>query len=400
MIFVGSLIRKEEEKVILNKSLIGLSFADNLLQRNIIEGIEHNIGTSITIVNTPNMGSFPKKNRVLFRKSKKWPNTAGSVNHEVGFVNLPIIKHLFIFINLRNKLFAIINENKKHNDLIIYSTYLPFLLAAYTIPKRIKITLVATDLPEYYFHSNIGRINKAILKVYNKIVYRCLKRIDKFVLLTEAMKKPLDVGDKPYIVVEGMIKMDTELNVNRNPEIIGNNKKIVMYSGGLHFDYGIMTLLQAFQMIEGENYELWICGSGEAEDEIKRFSRSDSRIIFYGYVDHMQNLELQSKATVLVNPRESEEQYTKYSFPSKILEYMKSGKPVIMHKLSCIPDEYDPYVVYFPENSVKTVSDTIIKICEMNPESRKKLGESAKKYVEDNKNCFEQTAKIVKLIKK
>mgnify|MGYP003303651866 CR=1 FL=1 len=44
--------------------------------------------------------------------------------------------------------------------------------------------------------------------------------------------------------------------------------------------------------------------------------------IFTGKIDRSQVLALQRSATVLVNPRRNNEEYTKYSFPSKTMEYL------------------------------------------------------------------------------
>ena len=63
------------------------------------------------------------------------------------------------------------------------------------------------------------------------------------------------------------------------------------------------------------------------------------RIEFLGMLPRTDVLELQSKATILVNPRQPVGDFTKYSFPSKTIEYMASGTPLLMYKLPGIPEE-------------------------------------------------------------
>ena len=48
---------------------------------------------------------------------------------------------------------------------------------------------------------------------------------------------------------------------------------------------------------------------------------------------------------ILVNFRSPNEELTKYSFPSKILEYISSGSLVLSTRLLGIPDEYFSYIV-------------------------------------------------------
>lgn len=98
-----------------------------------------------------------------------------------------------------------------------------------------------------------------------------------------------------------------------------------------------MNLIDAFQQIKDPNYELRICGVGDSEDAIKAAAQKDERIHFWGKLPREQVLEWQSKATVLVNPRQNNEEFTKYSFPSKTMEYLSSGVPLVAYKLDGIP---------------------------------------------------------------
>ena len=64
-----------------------------------------------------------------------------------------------------------------------------------------------------------------------------------------------------------------------------------------------------------------------------------------GQVSLNEARALQKTADVLVNPRLNEGEYTKYSFPSKTMEYLSTGRPVVCYKLDGIPDEYDKHLM-------------------------------------------------------
>lgn len=55
----------------------------------------------------------------------------------------------------------------------------------------------------------------------------------------------------------------------------------------------------------------------------------DRRIQYLGSIPHDEILQLQRTASLLVNPRTPEGIYTKYSFPSKTMEYLASGTPTL-----------------------------------------------------------------------
>ena len=109
-------------------------------------------------------------------------------------------------------------------------------------------------------------------------------------------------------------------------------------------------------------------------------------------------LILQKQATVLVNPRQNNEEFTKYSFPSKTMEYLASGVPVVAYKLDGIPDEYDEYIRYVPDNSPETLAKVLMEVCELSGEERQGLGEKARKFVLVEKNKVAQTKRILDFI--
>ena len=118
----------------------------------------------------------------------------------------------------------------------------------------------------------------------------------------------------------------------------------------------------------------------------------------FGYVPKKTINELQQKATILVNPRQNNDEFTKYSFPSKTMEYMLSGKPVVMYKLDGIPDEYDNYLTYVNGNDATSFADTMTKICDLTDTEREKIGNAAREYVKEKKNSVAQTKKIIDLM--
>lgn len=58
-----------------------------------------------------------------------------------------------------------------------------------------------------------------------------------------------------------------------------------------------------------------ICGIGDSEKAIREAAEKDFRISFLGQLPRSEVLEWQKQATVLVNPRQNNEEFTKYSFP-------------------------------------------------------------------------------------
>ena len=385
-------------KKILELSNSGVSNAANTFQWNLLNGLNNT--TSIDIINILPVGTYPKHYKRLFLKTNKWMWKENKDNLEIGAINIPGLKQYLIYKKVKKEIKTRLSNSKRVSNIVIYSTYLPFLKAVYKLDRRVKITLIVTDLPEFYDLSKVGILRKILRKIYNYFIYKYLSRIDSFVLLTEQMKKPLKVGERQYIVVEGIADTENIDESNDNLFYKKNDTKIILYTGTLHYQYGIKSLLEAFMLIKNNDYELWICGSGEAEDEIKKLLFEDKRIKFFGFLAKDEVKKLQQKATVLVNPRPNEGEYTKYSFPSKTMEYMTSGKPVIMYKLDGIPDEYDEYLYYFNGTSPENIATKILEVCEQSEQELILFGQKAKHFVADNKNEIIQAKRILNMILK
>lgn len=386
MIFLGCLFDRKNEAEYLKKSRLGLSNAANTFQWNLIEGLKAN-GEKVTVINALPVGTFPRCYRQLVLQDRVWEHD-GEANYEVGCVNIPFIKQFQRYRRVKKLL-----KNTTDTDIIIYSAYEPFLRAAYKLDSRYTVTAVITDLPAYYDLGKTSSIWRLLRKWNNKKVEKYLSRVDKFVLLTEQMREPLKVGDKPYTVVEGICSGEASVS----PEFDEDEKRI-LYTGTLHRRYGIMSLLEAFSMIEDDSYRLWICGGGDSRDEVIAAAEADPRITFYGYVTKEQVGELQQQATVMINPRANTEEFTKYSFPSKTMEYMLSGKPVVMYKLDGIPDEYDRYLYYIEGNSPAAIKEAILSVCNMTADERREFGAAASRFVAENKNSKRQGKRIIELI--
>ena len=195
--------------------------------------------------------------------------------------------------------------------------------------------------------------------------------------------------------MEGIVDVDT---MDKSDVVAVDGKKVILYTGTLRKIFGVMNLVNAFQMIPDKDVELWICGSGDSKGAIEQAAAKDCRIKFWGLVDSKTALEMQHKATILVNPRTSEGEYTKYSFPSKTMEYLL-GRSVIINHLPGIPEEYYDYA-YTPKNeSVEAFADCIMDVLHMNQKAREDRADAGRRFIIEKKNSKMQMERVLNLIK-
>lgn len=399
VVFLSGLFPKNAELEIINNSIGNIQLAANNLQWGIVEGLDANLEKPVKIINSLYIGSFPKRYKKLnidtFDFSHINDDSLEDIN--VGFLNIPGIKNVSRYLSLKPYLRKWAKSKNTDKKIVIAyamtSTFTHLLQYVKKYNKNVKTCLIVPDLPQYMNLTNESKIYNILKSIEIRSIKYDMEYIDSYVLLTKYMQQVLNIK-VPSIVMEGI---STNLFENVPSFEKEEGIKTILYSGGLTEKYGIIDLIQAFQRLSDENYRLIICGSGSAEPDIKKASLKDKRIIFKGLLNREEVFKLQKFATVLVNPRTNNEEYTKYSFPSKIMEYMSSGTPVIAYKLDGMPREYFDYI--YPVNNHS--DGLLLAIREVMSKSEKELREKgfkAKEFVLNQKSSFKQAERILKLI--
>lgn len=291
------------------------------------------------------------------------------------------------------------NLKIKEKTILTPFNYTPLSLGIYLAAKLmgIKRLNVFTDLSSDIINQKRQKdmiwVKKCLLPFYLKLINFVEKNYDMYILFTEEMNKKVNPKNKPYLVLEGIYNNQLDLKHLKK-------EKAIMYAGTLAYEYGIKNILDAFEQLENSDLQLWIFGDGDMKDYIKELSVRDKRVKFFGFQAHNKVFEYEKKATLLVNARNPEDEYTFYSFPSKTFEYMVSGTPFLTTKLKGIPEEYYKYVFTIDEYNVESLKQKMEGILSINQEKLDELGEDARRFILENKNSLVQSAKIIHKIQK
>ena len=392
IIYLGSIYPKWQYNELVRRKQF-VDYPANVFQYSLLKGLVDHFH-DLQIVTSPVIRARYSIVKDLCSKTIfSHMNSSSRDDVYVGTIPIPgvqLIAELWrVYWELRKK----IELSNNKDILIVYALHSPFLLAATLLRKKIHCTcVVVPDLPEFMTgHSNLLRmVGKRIDRV---IINFCIRRLDCFVLLSKYMRDKLPIKDKPWVLLEGIY--DTS---NIPEDIERCQERVIFYGGSLSKRYGIIELLEAFRGIENENYRLWICGDGDGKEYVIRMTEEDYRIKYLGIVSHDEVLALQQRATVLVNPRSSSGDYTKYSFPSKTMEYLASGTPTVMCHLPAIPAEYDDYIYYITDETAEGIRCKLLEVCAKSQQELDEFGRRASEFVKKEKSAFTQTKKMADLI--
>lgn len=385
ILFIGGLFSPKQQKEVQENSITMPNMAANVHQWNIIRGLRGDVD----IINPLFLGNYPKEYKKAFISRKKWSHKKGSYNVSPSTINLFGVKQLYRLITLSGEIMKWIKRNHDDAIIVVYSMNTSFLysLKIAMLLSNIKIPtcLIVPDLP-YFYINNKGKngIYRFLKKIDWKLMLGSLKNIDGFVLLTEQMKDMLRIDDKPYMVSEGICSME-KTTIHKNIQ-----NKSFTYTGTLDKEFGVIELVRNFLQCAEPDWILNIAGGGNAKKEIEKYAKQDARIHFHGVLTNEKAKTLQCKSRILINPRSSDEEFTKYSFPSKTMEYLKSGRPVLMYHLPGIPKEYDQYLQYFEDTTDIAFQNGMISIMEKSNEELDEIGECGHNFVVDKKNASVQ----------
>ena len=258
-------------------------------------------------------------------------------------------------------------------------------MAAARLRRRPCVGIV-TDLPDML---GGGGFSKGLA---NFVIRHCTG----YVLLTEAMNGYLNPKGKPYVILEGHADIAME---RKTPDPEKKIKpRVCLYAGGVSQRYGLDNLVEGFLRANPANAELHIYGPGDYVPRLRDIAWQDSRVVYGGMLLSSQIVDKEMEATLLVNPRPTDEEYVKYSFPSKTMEYMASGTPVLTTVLPGMPREYHPYVYLIEDESAQGVADALKQVLEHSDEELFEKGRRAREFILREKNNVIQAGKILHML--
>ena len=387
---------------ILAKSKSGVQFAADALQKSIVSGLLKNY-SNLDIINLPYLLPWPKcyseiQSPDSFRETHCNNGTERYTLENWQFLNIPVIRFIDRYRITRRALYQYCKKNENEEIFVlIYAISTPFIKAAVDVKKsfpNLKIIQIAPDLPQY-MSENDGALRSALKKMNQKLLRSLYRKTDGFVILTKCMAEQLVTDNQPYTVMEGIYNPADD---KFSDSIVSTEIKRIVYTGTLARRYNIMDLIESVQNLERNDFVLEIYGDGDTKQEIIDISRKDPRIKYCGILSRNEILKVQRQAFLLVNPRKGHEEFTKFSFPSKTMEYLASGTPTLINRMKGIPDEYYEYCFCCDDDNNASFAKKIEQILDMDWTQLRQFGDTARNFVLTRKNPVVQTQKIANLI--
>lgn len=316
-------------------------------------------------------------------------------------IKIPGIKYISYFFET---IFQLLKWNKKikKKKRVIFVTvnFIPVTAAILALKKVLgyKTVAMVSDLSrDLYADARISRMSffkRIIIPAYARLGEKIENSYDAYIFLSEGMNY-INKKNQPYIIMEGIYNDNQKMDIE-NPF----SEDTLIYAGALNEKYGIDKILEVVNKIKNPKMKLEIYGDGPCKNLVLEASKKDERIKYCGFVSRDELFKRMKNAKLLLNLRNPKLEYTKYSFPSKMFEYMASGVPVITTRLEGIPKEYYQYTFAVDSYNTEEIAENIERILKMDPQSLRLKGKAAQEFILSEKTYRTQAQKVAKLLKK
>lgn len=255
-------------------------------------------------------------------------------------------------------------EDFHSNDFVIVTdtVRLSILSAARKIATEygVKIVGMLTDNPD---NLSFGK------KSYSLRLKRNTRALDGYLALSEGLVQVFN-GEKPSYVFEGLVD---------SPDVFKKDPiyDYYFFAGALYERYGVKTLVDAFHESNIKS-KLIVAGSGPLAKYIEHLSYDDYRILYLPQLPREKILGYERNAIVNINPRPLDPKLDNESVPSKLIEYLSNGVPVLSTKF---PKLYGPFkddVYWIEETTFNGMKQALESFEQVDREEAKRKAYTAK----------------------
>lgn len=388
---VGTLVRDELRFHGPAFNRAGQMFQDELAAGLVAAGLD------LTVYSVEPVPAWPRSRR-LFVRSGSVQSRSGLLVHLLPFVNAQPAKAVTAGLSLIPSL-LVWAWRHRHRPRVILCINLtmppgifPLFVARVTRSKAVASVLdvwkpggLVPDTWQWRLDFRLQR--------------RLIPRFDGLMVVSEAIAEDFAPGRK-VCRVEGGVAPDrfTRAPRTRAPRPDGQPFRVVL-AGTLERFNGVEVTLEAFARLPG-GYELVVAGKGSLEGIIREHAARDRRIVMRGFLAFEDVLDLYWTADLVLNMRLTDAVDTRYFFPSKLMELLASGTPVLSTCTGPVATEYGQVAYLLQEETPGALAERIQAIAAIPFDERRAFGERARTFMLAEKTWRRQAGRLADYLRR
>ena len=367
------------------------SVAGNASQARLIRSLQTNGVAVDEVISFVPVPSFPRSRRVWQRR------TSGTVEG-VRTVLLP-------FLNVIPAKIACLGwgvfqgvarwswRNRRRTRIVhMYNVDRPPGLFAYAAARLTgaavtaslyDVGTVSSDEPHTLWHRLAHRLSRWLVP-----------RLDGRVVITPAIERDF-AGGQPCLLVDGGV---SEAWLDRfevaPPASSDPGTCVFLLAGTLWEVNGARLALDAFERLREPGFRLLVTGRGPLQAVVEAAAARDARIQYLGFLGQDDFPGVYARADVLLNIRLTQSGADPYNFPSKLHEYLATGRVVISTPAVHIREEYGGFCLMLEREDADALAELMRHAARMPAGEREAIGRRARAYMRAEKTWTAQGRRI------
>ncbi len=372
------------------------SRAGFLFQNNLLRWLTH-VGVPPSLV-------LSQRPYQAYPRGDRWWVPSGRTCLEHGtrvellpFINVPVLRQMCVGLGVLWRLWRWSRAGGGTARRVVYTYNLSepagvfTLLAARLIGAKALVSLNDVNIPGQTVPNSLA------FKFDFWLHRQLLPRFDGVVVVADRMAADFAAG-VPWIRMEGAV----------TPELLDRAQTVAPRATRAHFTIGavgsldpangIAEILEAFRLLEDSTFRLVVAGGGPLEPLVRAAAREDPRIDFRGFIPFERVLEVYREVDVLVNMRITRRINTAYFFPSKALEYLASGVPMISTCPAHTRQEFADVAFLIDDETPDALARAILRVAALSPSERSAMASKALQFMRDKKAWPVQARRIADFV--
>lgn len=218
-----------------------------------------------------------------------------------------------------------------------------------------------------------------------------IPRLDGVMVVSPAIAEDL-AGRRPVCHIEGGVGSRSLAPLPRPPRT-GSGPFVVAFAGSLEPINCIGFLLDTLDHLPGDGFRLLIAGEGSLAGLVRERAARDGRLDYRGLLAFEGVRAMYAEADALLCIRRTGNR-REYFFPSKLMEYLASGVPVVTTCIGGVEEELGDRVVLLRDETPAALAALLRDLASTASEERNALGRRGRDYVLRHKTWDAQGRKL------
>lgn len=333
-------------------------------------------------------------NVVSINKSKNNRDVSNiKVLHTSRIIFVDGILRFFEFLFFMIK-WAILNRNN-NRVVIVLSPTLEINLVCVIIKKLFGIKIVNLIIDTALGNTTRDTIVRKYIAKCFELCEKLYKYMSASMALNSNVFKYLNLDNKPCLHTKIGHDLLKENFIYSHQQ---NKKKTIVYTGTLINYDGTKQLLEAMEILNPDEYCLHIYGKGPYQKLVEQYENSHKNIKYFGYLKNSEMKRVMQEADLLINPRIDNKYTDIFGFPSKVIEYLLSGTPVLTTRFAAMPKEYEEFVYIIESQTGEGIAEAVRNVFFDSESIRLDKSKKAYNYIFQNNKYSVIVDEMIKFI--